>query len=203
MIKNIVFDLGGVLVPLNRSACEDAFHAIGFEDFGKILNEYVQGGFFLEYEKGAITTGEFRDILRGYIENKVTNEEIDSAMGSFLEIISEDKLELLISLKGRFRLYMLSNTNEIAMNVVRPFFNKGNLTINDYFDHVFLSYEMRMAKPDSEIFEKMAIDAPFEPTETLFIDDSPANIQTAQELGFKTLLFNRDMDLKTEVEKLI
>ena len=203
MIKNIVFDLGGVLVPLNRRACEDAFHAIGFEDFGKILNEYVQGGFFLEYEKGSITTGEFRDILRGYIENKVTNDEIDSAMGSFLEIISDDKLELLISLKKKYRLYMLSNTNEIAMKVVRPFFNKGILTINDYFDHLFLSYEMKMAKPDREIFVKMTNDASFKPSETLFIDDSPANIQTANELGFKTLLFKHDMNLKTEVENLL
>ncbi|MDO9680521.1 MAG: HAD family phosphatase [Bacteroidales bacterium] len=203
MIKNIVFDLGGVLVPLNRRACEDAFHAIGFDDFGKILNEYVQGGFFLEYEKGAITTSEFRDILRSYIENEVTNDQIDFAMGSFLEVISDDKLEFLISLKKKFRLYMLSNTNEIAMRVVRPFFNKGNLTINDYFDKLFLSYEMKMAKPDSDIFIKMANDASFEASETLFIDDSPANIQTAQCLGFHTLLFNHDMNLKTEVEKLI
>lgn len=203
MIKNIVFDLGGVLVPLNRQECEAAFGNIGFNDFGKILNEYVQGGFFLDYEKGTITTGEFRDILRGYIDNKVTNHQIDTAMGSFLEIIPDDKLELLISLKSRFKLYMLSNTNEIAMNIVKPFFNKGNLTISDYFDKLFLSYEMKMAKPDSEIFIKMATDASLEASETLFIDDSPANIQTAQELGFKTLLFNRDMDLKTEVEKLI
>ena len=203
MIKNIVFDLGGVLVPLNRRACEDAFHAIGFDDFGKILNEYVQGGFFLEYEKGAITTSEFRDILRSYIENEVTNDQIDYAMGSFLEIISEEKLDLLISLKSRYRLYMLSNTNEIAMAVVKPFFNKGNLTIDDYFDKLFLSYEMKMAKPDSEIFLKMAKDASFKVSETLFIDDSPANIQTAISLGFKTLLYNHDMDLKNEVEKLI
>ncbi len=203
MIKNIVFDLGGVLVPLNRAACEEAFKAIGFNDFGKMLNEYVQGGFFLDYEKGLLTTKEFRDILRGYIKGEVSDIQIDKAMGSFLEQIPAERLDLLLSLKQRFKIYMLSNTNEIAMSVVKPFFDRGNLSIENYFDKLFLSYEMRMAKPDSEIFISMSQIADFIPDETLFIDDAPANIETACSLGYKTLLIKPGMDLKTEVERIV
>lgn len=203
MIKNIVFDLGGVLVPLNRQACEDAFKNIGFNDFGRMLNEYVQGGFFLDYEKGLITTADFRNIIRSYINNEVSDIQIDFAMGSFLEKISESKLDFLLSLKERFRLFMLSNTNEIAMSVVRPFFKYDSHTISDYFEMLFLSYEMNMAKPDREIFVKMSEMGNMVAGETLFIDDSQMNIKSADSLGFKTLLFKPEMDLKEEVEKLI
>ncbi len=207
MIKNIVFDLGGVLVGLNRGACEEAFRRIGFNDFGKILNEYVQGGFFLEYEKGAISTEEFMDIVRSYIDpqirESVTDLQILGAMGAFLEDIPGYKLDYLIELKKRYRLFMLSNTNPIAIEIVRPLFLTKGIPLESYFDKLFLSYQMKLAKPDDVIFEKVIESAVICASETLFVDDSPLNIETAKRLGYKTLLFNPSDNLIDEVNKLL
>jgi len=207
MIKNIVFDLGGVLVGLNRGACEEAFRRIGFNDFGKILNEYVQGGFFLEYEKGEISTEEFMDIVRSYIDpqirESVTDLQILGAMGAFLEDIPGYKLDYLIELKKRYRLFMLSNTNPIAIEIVRPLFLTKGIPLESYFDKLFLSYQMKLAKPDDVIFEKVIESAVICASETLFVDDSPLNIETAKRLGYKTLLFNPSDNLIDEVNKLL
>jgi len=207
MIKNIVFDLGGVLVGLNRRACEEAFRIIGFNDFGKILNEYVQGGFFLDYEKGEISTKEFMDIVRSYIKpgmrESVTDQQIVDAMGAFLEDIPDYKLDYLLALKNRYRLFMLSNTNPIALERVRPYFLKKGIPVESYFEKLFLSYEMRMAKPDNEIYEKVLTSAKLSASQTLFVDDSPLNIEKAKKLGYKTLLYSPSDNLINEVDKLL
>ncbi|MDP3453710.1 MAG: HAD family phosphatase [Bacteroidales bacterium] len=207
MIKNIVFDLGGVLVGLNRDACIKAFSNIGFPGFDKILNEYVQGGFFLDYEKGMITTEEFRDIIRGYIEPEIregiTDSQINQAMGSFLDRIPEYKLDLILSLKKSYRIFMLSNTNPIAMDVVRPYFERDGLLLEDYFEKLYLSFEMMLAKPDPRIFKALIFDSGVKSEETLFIDDSPSNIASAADLNFKTLLFSPEQNLYDEIKKVL
>lgn len=207
MIKNIVFDLGGVLVGLNRGACEEAFRRIGFKDFGKILNEYVQGGFFLEYEKGEISTEEFISIIRSYIDpymrESITNTQIVDAMGAFLEEIPGYKLDYLIELNKRYRLFMLSNTNPIAIEIVRPHFLTRGIPIESYFEKLFLSYQMKMAKPDDVIFKNVIESAGLDVSQTLFVDDSPLNIEAAKKLGLKTLLYSPLDNLKDEVNRML
>lgn len=172
MIKNIVFDLGGVIVPLNREACNTAFSNIGFKDFDKILNNYVQEGFFLQYEKGEISSEEFRRIIRGKMlpqyNNSVTDKDIDSALGAFLDEIPKERIELLISLKNNYNLFMLSNTNPIAISFVTNLFRKAGKEMDECFNQIFLSYKMKMAKPNKEIFTSMIEQANLIPSETLF-----------------------------------
>ncbi len=208
MIKAIVFDLGGVLVPLNREACVDAFRAIGVDSFANMLDKYVQGGFFLEYEKGLIDTCRFREIIKESIEDReyaknLDNSLIDNAMGAFLEPIAHYKLDLLIDLKKSYPLYMLSNTNPIAIEVVKPFFNYRNLGMGDYFNALFLSYEMKMAKPDTDIFIKMVQEIGLPANEILFIDDASVNIESAKSVGLTTILYTDDLDLKKEIYDLL
>jgi len=205
MIKNIVFDLGGVLVGLNRNACTDAFSKIGFDSFGDILNDYIQGGFFLKYELGEVSTDTFREWIRGQIKprmrDSVKNPDIDNAMGAFLEKVPEYKLDLLIELRSRYRVFLLSNTNPIAIEVVKPYFNYKNLKFENFFEQTFLSYEMGLAKPDKEIFIEMTKKANLIPSESLFIDDAAVNIDSARRTGFNTLFFNDQMNLEYEVKK--
>lgn len=205
MIENIVFDLGGVIVPLNREACNNAFEKIGFPDFNKILNDYVQEGFFLGYEKGEITTNEFRMMIRKGIDpalmGKVSDKEIDAAMGAFLEKPGREKIELLLSLRKRYRVFLLSNTNPIAIDVVKDYFKLHGKRMEECFDAMFLSFEMGMAKPDIDIFEEMVKSGNMIPSKTLFIDDAPANVETASALGIETLLFVPGTDLVSIVNE--
>ncbi|MFA6334263.1 MAG: HAD family phosphatase [Bacteroidales bacterium] len=203
MIKNIIFDLGGVIVRLDKRTCIESFRKLGFQDFGKILNEFVQDGFFLDFEKGLISSEEFRSIIRKNLDREVTDREIDDAMADFLVEIPKDKLDTIYRLKNDYNVFLLSNTNPIAINVVKSYFKAEGREMKDYFHKMFLSYEMKLAKPDIQIFIKVLEMTGIKAEETLFIDDGPANLESASKLGYKTLLVTQDSDLETEIASAI
>jgi putative hydrolase of the HAD superfamily len=94
---------------------------------------------------------------------------------------------MLDCLRKKYRLYLLSNTNPIIMDwALSADFPANGRILSDYFDKMYLSFQMGITKPDRRIFDRMIADAGMIPSETLFIDDSPANVATAARLGMKT-----------------
>ncbi|MCK9304968.1 MAG: HAD family phosphatase [Bacteroidales bacterium] len=203
MIKNVVLDLGGVIVKLDRAMCVESFRKIGYENFGSVLDNYLQKDFFLDFEKGNIPEQEFRNIIRSNIKNDVTDKEIDNAMGDFLSEISQEKFNSLRELRKRYKLSLLSNTNTIAVMRVRELFRLSGTEFEDYFDNIHLSYQMGMVKPDPVIFMEVLAREGAEASETLFCDDSPANIISASSLGIKTLHTDYDSDLFNSVTGVV
>ena len=153
MIKNIVFDLGGVIVPLNRVACIRAFNDIvGYKDFGEGVSLYRQIGFFYKFERGLISTRKFRQIIRAHASpikdgqpRIVTDREIDYSLNCFLKEIPQDRIDTLLFYRGDYHLYLLSNTNPIGMKYCRKLFQDKGYNIRDIFDRQYLSYKMKMS----------------------------------------------------------
>ncbi|MCD8092819.1 MAG: HAD family phosphatase [Bacteroides sp.] len=186
-IKNLIIDFGGVLIDLDRQRCLDNFSKLGMSDVESLLDIYHQQDFFQKYEKGLITTAEFRDVIRLKTEKPVTDAQIDDAWNSFLMNIPAYKLDLLLNLRKDYVVYLLSNTNELHWEwSCKHVFPYKTFRVEDYFEHIFLSYKMKMAKPDAGIFQKVLDETGIVPQETLFIDDSDANCRTAEALGIST-----------------
>lgn len=186
-IKNLLVDFGGVLINLDRQRCIDNFRKLGLPDIEKQLGLYAQNGFFMQHERGEISSAEFRDEIRKQIDKPVTDAQIDIAWNSFLMDIPTYKLDLLLKLREKYVVYLLSNTNDIHWNwACENVFPYRGFRAEDYFEKIYLSYKMKMAKPDAEIFRAVLEDANIEPKETFFIDDSPANCETARLLGLST-----------------
>lgn len=186
-IKNLIIDFGGVLIDLDRQRCIENFKKLGLPDVEVVLDIYHQQDFFRKYEKGLITSAEFRDVIREKIGKPVTDAQIDDAWNSFLVSIPAAKLDLLLNLRKDYVVYLLSNTNEIHWQwSCQHAFPYKTFRVEDYFEHIYLSYEMNMAKPDAEIFQKVLDDTGIIPAETLFIDDSAANCRAAEALGITT-----------------
>ncbi len=207
MIKNIIFDLGGVIIDLDRKRCLDNFRELlGFPDFGIYLSAYLQGGFFADFEDGAIDAAEFRRHIRERSSNKdVADSQIDFALSSFLSGIKEEKGEMLLALKKRgYKLYLLSNNNPIAWRRSEELLLESTgISGGGIFDGLFLSYLMKLSKPGRGIFEKVLLDTGVAPQETLFIDDAPANIETASGMGFATILYNPEESLPLKVAEAL
>ena len=183
-IKNIVFDLGGVLVDLDFKAAINGLQQAGFANVKEQLMTFNQEGIFQKFELGEISTEEFRTAIRENSTVTLTDEEIDALWNAMLLEIPREKLELILDLRGKYMVYLLSNTNSIHWDYVcKNAFNYRGFRVNDYFEETFLSYEMHLAKPDKAIFEKVLHDANLLPEETLFIDDSEANCKAAEEMG--------------------
>ena len=190
MVKNLLFDLGGVIMDIRRQRCADAFAALGMPDTGRLLgDDFVQVGDFMRLESGQISPDEFRAIVRTMIPRPVTDSEIDHALNQFLIGIPPHRLAALRRLRESRRVYLLSNTNPIMWNskIAEEFCQEG-LTIADYFDGIVTSFEARVAKPDLAIFDLAAKKFSILPEETVFIDDSQLNLDAADRCGFQTLL---------------
>lgn len=185
-IKNIIFDFGGVLINLNRQRCIDNFEQLGL-DVEAMISPSAHEGIFMELEKGLITPAEFRNAIRMQTEQIVADKRIDAAWNSLLEDISSNKLELLLKLREKYLVYLLSNTNEIHWKwSCANAFPYRTFREPDYFEQTFLSYEMKMAKPDIQMFESVLEETGILPKETFFIDDSEANCAAAESLGILT-----------------
>lgn len=196
-IKTIMFDMGGVLIDLNKQACINAYKALGYDNVEELIGSYSQEGAFLQLESGQISVEKFRELIRNEIKKPVTDKQIDDAFIAFLVDMPGYTLDMLLQLRKRFQVFMLSNTNSIIMNYVRKnIFNRQGLTIDDYFDRLFLSYEMKVVKPNPLIFEKIIAESGINPVETLFLDDSKTNTEAAEKLGFKTFVVTQGEDFR-------
>ncbi len=187
MIKNLLFDLGGVIMDIRRENCEEAFRQLGMADIGEYLGDYGQKGPFAALEEGKISEEEFRAEVRKHIAREVSDEEIDRAFNRFLTGIPVRRLEELRKLRGKYKLYMLSNTNSIMwrQDIAKAFRQEG-LAVDDYFDGIVTSFEAKCCKPAPGIFNRVVEKFGIRPEETVFFDDSKANVEAAAKLGFAT-----------------
>ena len=195
-ITTLIFDFGGVLINLDIKRCFLNFRHLGLENFEQYLNNFAQAGFFMELEKGLITAAEFRNEIRKLATKPLTDAQIDEAWCSFLLEIPTEKLDMLLELRKRFRVLLLSNTNIIHFpNSETELYSKNGRKMSDYFDKCYLSYEMKMAKPDKEIFENILAAENVQANECLFLDDGLKNTEEAQKLDIQTYLVSEHEDL--------
>ena len=195
-ITTLIFDLGGVLVNLDLEQCILNFKQLGLKNFEPLMGQFGQKGFFLEFEKGKISIEQFRNQIRKLTDQSITDAQIDQAWSSFLCDIPNQKLEMLLELKKKFRLLLLSNTNPLHIEGAVPVeFAKVGKKISDIFEKCYLSYEMGMAKPSPKIFEALLVDAGVKPEECLFLDDGIKNIEQANKLNIQTYLVDPNEDL--------
>lgn len=196
-ISTLIFDFGGVLINLNREAAITEFRKLGLDTADRLLDNYVQSGIFKHLEDGSLSAPDFRDEVRKLTSPKITDAQIDNAFNAFLLDIPSEKLELLLALRSKFRVVMLSNTNPIHFPwCAETKFTYNGHQLSDFFDKCYLSYEMKCSKPDALIFEQLLEEEAVRPESCLFFDDGPQNITTAQALNFNTVFVKPNEDLR-------
>lgn len=200
--RTIIFDLGGVIIDLDKSRCIEAFQKLGYDNVADMLGNYKQSGEFLALEEGKITAAEWRDIIREKIGHNHSDKEIDEAFNAFLVSIPQKKLQMLTELRKKYRVAMLSNTNAVMFEgrIPEMFLEVEGKPMEEYFDDIYVSYKMNMTKPSPEIFEAVAADMQISPEEALFIDDSASNISAASQLGFQTMLVEPYTDFSAKLQ---
>ncbi len=195
-IRNLMFDLGGVIIDLDRQRCVDALVALGDFHADELLGLSMQKGEFMKLEEGKISATDFYNEMRRRIGRPVSDNEITDAINELLIGIPVERLRLLRELKQHFKVMLLSNTNSIMFDTkIADCFAQEGLSVSHYFNDIFLSYRLKACKPHAEIFEKVIAQAQIIPEETLFFDDSQQNLDTAAALGFKTYLVTPDRDI--------
>lgn len=185
-IKNIVFDLGGVIVDLEMERVCACFREIGMPRMAELMDPCYPADVNERMESGKLSWEDACDEMRR-LDNRpdVTNEQIRWVYEEFLARIDEEKLQSIEQLREQgYRTYVLSNTNPVAIEIVRAHFRRHGREMEQLFDGIFLSFELGILKPSPAIFEEMIRRTGIRPEESLFIDDGKRNADAAHALGF-------------------
>ena len=205
MIKNIVFDLGGVIFKIDKNQAIKRFNEVGFAGAASYLDAFTQVGIFGELESGKITVEQFRCRLSELAGTELTLEDCAYGWQGYMAGLPQRNLDKLIELRQRgFRLSLLSNTNPFMMQWARSsaFDGRGH-GLDHYLDALYLSYEMGVMKPEKRIFEMMLQGEKARPQETVFIDDSEHNTAVAAAMGIHVLQPDNGADWHEMLEDLI
>ena len=206
-IKNIAFDLGGVVLALSLEGAIRRFEKMGLTDARQRLDAFQQRGVFADLESGRIDKEEFRQEMCRLIGREVTMQECYDAWHGYVDHVPQRNLNVLQQLRQKgYKVCLLSNTNPfMTMWTESPAFDGHGHPMSHYFDHLYLSYECGVMKPSPSIFHMMLEGQDALPEETLFIDDSTVNVQAAQTLGIHTLCpqNNEDWTLFPEIQALL
>jgi len=205
VIKNVVFDLGGVIMTLDPAEALRRFKALGLSDAERYLDAYTQSGIFGNLEEGKITAEDFRSKLSSLTGHELTFDECKHAWLGYRKDVPQRNLDLLKELRAKgYRLILLSNTNPFMMDwaLSSDFDGKGS-SLNDYFDALYLSYRLGIMKPVPDFFRQVLDNENILPEETLFVDDGPRNVEAAGKLGFMTMCPDNGSDWTGELRSLL
>ena len=189
-LKNIVFDLGGVLLNIDYNKTENAFKQLGFLNFNEMYSQYSADMLFSDLEMGKISNDHFYERMLEAGKGKLSKEQITTAWNAMLLTFRMPSLVFLEELSKKYNLYLLSNTNAIHLEAFNEIFSRetGQSSLDAYFTKAYYSNHIGFRKPNEDVFQFILEDAGIKAEETLFIDDSYNNIETAQRMGFKTHL---------------
>jgi glucose-1-phosphatase len=189
-IKNLIFDLGGVILDLSVKDTLESFSTLSGLPLAKVKELFVSSPEFELYEKGGIGDSEFRQFVGALYGVSVTANALDKCWNAMLVGLPKVKLDLLLTLKKQYKVYLLSNTNNIHLtyinNVIIPPVS-GKNSLDDFFHRSYYSHLMGMRKPDAEIFLRVLDENALKAEETLFLDDNADNISGAASLRINTV----------------
>lgn len=189
-IKNVLFDLGAVLMNIDYNKTTKAFQNLGYKDFEKMYSQFKANNVFDDLETGHITEAEFFEYMLKAAVSDISKEQITTAWNSMLLDFRIESLKFLEQLKNTHQLFLLSNTNVIHKTAFDEIFKTqtGYPSLDVFFTKAYYSHKIGFRKPNEDIFKYVLKDAGIVADETLFIDDINMNIETAQKLGFHTHL---------------
>ena len=201
-IRNIIFDLGGVILNLSVATSLQQLARITGLSMEKIMEEYTSRDEFLQYERGEIGDREFRTALQNIYSFKETDTVIDQCWNAMLLDIPVERIDLLRSLKSRYRTFLLSNTNSIHVKSFSAALQRehGLDSLDSLFERVYYSHDLKMRKPDPAIYRHVLEENGLVAKETLFLDDNKRNIEGANSVGIETFLVTNPAQLQVLFE---
>lgn len=195
-IKNIIFDLGGVILNIDFKYTEEAFGKLGFTDFSQYITQHHITPLFEAYETGKIDDAAFIKGIQEIAGQPITAAEIVHAWNALLLDFPPERIELLKKISTQFRIFLLSNTNALHhAEFQKRFFSLTGGYLEDVFHKTYYSQTAKMRKPDAEFYQLVINENKLVPSETLFIDDTAVNLSGAIQTGLQTFHLKKPMTI--------
>lgn len=202
-IKNLVFDLGGVIMNLDVPQTIKEFEVLGIKNIVNDTGHHYTESIFYDFEIGKVSEIEFLEKLKSISSLKPTISEIRDAWNAMILDMPRERIDLIIDLKKDYKIFLLSNTNSIHQQKFLEEFNReNNFSFNRLFQKAYYSHEIGVRKPNTESFEFVLNDSNLDPSATLFLDDSIQNINSAKSIGMEGRLISNG-NLKSNLLKFL
>jgi len=203
-IKNIIFDLGGVIIDLNQTNTVYEFNRLSKVPFEIVYTQGLHDELFQRLDKGTISEKHFFAELTQQLRYNGPEENLHNAWNAMLLDVPQSRLDLLVRMKQNYNTFLLSNTCEPHIRAFEHdlYIKHGVRNFNDYFDAVYYSCRVGMRKPDTEIFELLIKENKLLPHETVFIDDSEQHVRGAGACGIKSYLLPNGVELADLLKEL-
>ena len=209
MIRNIIFDFGGVVHDIRYENVVEAIARLGIEGMDGFYSKHFQTPEMDLFEKGLISPAEFRDYLRKTVQRPLTDQQIDDVMNAILIDVPKERVALLCALRHKYRTFLFSNTNQINYDCFTARLQKkyGFDIFEACFERAYFSQMMHTRKPSVDGFQMIVSENGLKPEETLFIDDIAANAEAARKAGLHShhltesdisCLFDEGLNLRIE-----
>ena len=206
-INNIIFDFGGVIHDIRYENVGEAFIRHGVNNLGNFYSKDFQTPEMDMFEKGLLSPTEYRDYIRRMTGKDLSDNDIDEIVNAILIDVPCERVELLLKLRKRYKVYLFSNTNQINYDcfTVKLQEKYGFDIFERCFDAAYFSQFMHCRKPAKEGFERIIAEQNLVPSETVFIDDIEKNLDGAIAAGIYGLhlaegsildLFDQELNLK-------
>lgn len=205
MIKNVLFDFGGVFVKIEREEAVRRLEALGVYDADHLLDPYMQSGIFLELEEGKYDRAQFIQLINDRYGLQLDEMQIEHALLGFIAEVHQEKFRYLREEWCEdIRCLLVSNINPFVWRYAQSgeMIDSGR-SIDDYFETIYASFERGMCKPNRAFFKLIIKDSGIKPEETLFIDDGRTNCQVAREIGFVTYCPENGEDWRPILDKML
>jgi putative hydrolase of the HAD superfamily len=185
-VKNIIFDLGGVLLNLDFVGSRNAFIKLGVPQIEDLFRATQEDTFWKQYETGRLSDMQFVEAARQLAINGTSDEDIIMAWNSMLLDFPKERVEFLDGLKNKYRLFLFSNTNSLHLQSFHKTFQEAyGREMDSLFEKAWYSHVINRRKPDVEAFQFIVEDSGLQAGETLFIDDSLPNVEGARRAGLQ------------------
>ncbi len=195
-IKNIIFDFGGVILNIDPSKVKEAFIGTGIRNFDEVFVEASHSGLLNKFEKGTISSAEFRETIRNLSNTNITDKALDNAWNQMIGEFPGERIELIKNIRRNYHLFILSNTNSIHYDFyTKKFFNEFGFDLESLFDETYWSFKIGKSKPNTNTFEFVIQQSNLIPVQTLFIDDSLPNILAAGKVNLPSFYLKPGMDV--------
>jgi FMN phosphatase YigB (HAD superfamily) len=196
-IKNIIFDLGGVILNLDNQRTTDAFVALGLKNIREYFGHGHAASFFKDYEVGKITDGQFIGAIRETTGLNASDQAIVESWNALLLDFPPERIQLLKELGKTYRIFLFSNTNALHLAALRDIYTRtfGSGSLEDHFEKTYYSHLLRMRKPDRASYEYILQENGLNGSETLFVDDAIINVEGAEQAGLKGLYLRPGISL--------
>lgn len=198
VIKNIIFDLGDVILQIDFQKKYQAFARLGVLNFAEIVGKASQIDLITQYETGQITTDKFRYELKVLLNiPHITDQAFDEAWNAVIIKLPKENLDFVQTLRNKYKVFLFSNTNELHVQIIHKICKRdtGYDNFESFFDYPYYSHQLGMRKPNVAAFQAIIKDQNLQANETLFVDDIEKNVLAAKEAGLQILHLTPDKNL--------